>query len=78
VPDIKELGSSDGISGLLNKASEYSDSLKGINELKQQFEALGLKPEMITDFIEQAKAYLDTEQGQEAKKMLTESFSSLI
>lgn len=78
VPDIKELGSSDGISKLLSKASEYSDSLKGINELKQQFEALGLKPEMITDFIEQAKAYLDTEQGQEAKKVLSESLSSLI
>jgi hypothetical protein len=78
VPDIKDLGSSDAISGLLNKASEYSDSLKGINELKQQFEALGLKPEMITDFIEQAKAYLDTEQGQEAKRVLSESLSSLI
>lgn len=73
VPDIKELGSSDGLSGLMSKAAEYSDSLKGLNELKQQFEALGLKPEMIMGFIEQAKSYLDTEQGQEAKKLLTDS-----
>ncbi|MBF7072111.1 DUF2780 domain-containing protein [Glaciecola sp. MH2013] len=73
VPSIEGLGSSDALSGVMSKVSEYSDSLKGINELKQQFEALGLKPEMIMGFIEQAKAYLDTEQGQAAKELLTSS-----
>ncbi|MFT7201136.1 MAG: hypothetical protein ACI9UD_002802 [Glaciecola sp.] len=67
-----------GMSGLLSKAAQYSDKLKGVNELKQQFEALGLSPEMITGFGEQAKAYLDTPQGQDAKKLLTDSLSSLI
>lgn len=76
VPAIS--GDQGGMAGLLNKAAEYSDSLKGLNDLKQQFEALGLSPEMITGFIEQAKAYLDTPEGQEAKKVLTESLSSLL
>jgi len=67
-----------GMAGLLSKAAQYSDKLKGLNEVKQQFAALGLSPEMITGFIEQAKAYLDTPQGQEARKMLTDSLSSLI
>ena len=71
-------GDEGGVSGLISKAAEYNDTLKGLNDLKMQFEALGLSPEMITGFIEQAQAYLNTPQGQEAKKILTESLSSLI
>ena len=75
VPDVNEV-KSEGLGGLLNKASEYSDSLKNINALKQQFEALGLKPEMITQYISQAQSYLDTEQGQQAKNLLVKGLSS--
>ena len=75
VPDISNL-SSEGLGGLLDKASEYSDSVKSINEIKKQFEALGLKPEMITAFISQAKSYLDTEQGQQAKDLLMQGLSA--
>lgn len=75
VPDINNL-SGDGLGGLLDKASEYSDSVKSINEIKKQFEALGLKPEMITAFISQAKSYLDTEQGQHAKDLLMQGLSA--
>jgi hypothetical protein len=71
-------GDEGAMAGLLSKAAEYSDTLKGLNDVKKQFEALGLSPEMITGFIEQAQAYLDTPQGQEAKKVLTESLSSLL
>ncbi len=79
MPDISKLssGSSDSLSGLLDKAAEYSDSLKSINDVKKQFEALGLKPEMISDFISSAQSYLDTEQGQQAKKMLTDGLGKL-
>ena len=77
VPEITA-ASEGGMAGLLSKASEYSDKLKDLNEVKQQFEALGLSPEMITGFIEQARAYLDTPQGQEARQLLTSSLSSLI
>jgi hypothetical protein len=78
VPEITNLASEGGLSGLLNKASEYSDKLKNLNAVKQQFEALGLSPEMISGFITQAQAYLDTPMGQEAKKLLTDSLSSFI
>jgi hypothetical protein len=80
MPDISKLSSdsSEGLSGLLDKASEYSDSIKSINDIKKQFEALGLKPEMISNFVSSAQGYLDTEQGQEAKKMLTDGLGKLL
>jgi len=84
MPDISKLSSSPSsgfssdIGGLLNKASEYSDSLKSINDLTKQFEALGLKPEMINSFISSAQRYLDTEQGQQAKQMLTDGLGKLL
>jgi hypothetical protein len=80
MPDISKLrsDSSDGLGGLLDKASEYSDSIKSINDIKKQFEALGLKPEMISNFISSAQGYLDTEQGQQAKKLLTDGLGKLL
>ena len=80
MPDLSKLssGSSEGLGGLLDKASEYSDSLKSINDVKKQFEALGLKPEMISSFISTAQTYLDTEQGQQAKQLLTSGLGKLL
>ncbi|NRA72981.1 MAG: DUF2780 domain-containing protein [Gammaproteobacteria bacterium] len=80
MPDISKLssGSSEGLGGLLDKASEYSSSLKSINNVKKQFEALGLKPEMISNFVDSAKGYLDTDGGQQAKKVLTDGLSNLL
>ncbi len=78
MPDISKLSSGEGLGGLLDKASEYSDSLKSINDVKKQFEALGLKPEMISDFVSTAQSYLDTEQGQQAKQVLTDGLGKLL
>jgi len=80
MPDISKLnlGSSEGLGGLLDKASQYSDSLKSINDVKKQFEALGLKPEMISSFVNTAQSYLDTEQGQQAKQVLTDGLGKLL
>lgn len=78
MPDISKLGTSEGLGGLLDKASEYSESLKSINDVKKQFEALGLEPDMITNFIASAQKYLDTEEGQQAKKVLTEGLAKLL
>jgi len=80
MPDISKLssGSSEGLGGLLDKASQYSDSIKSINDVKKQFEALGLKSEMISNFISSTKSYLDTEQGQKAKKILTDGLGKLL
>ena len=76
-PDISQLGESGGLSGLLDKAAEYSDSLKAVNDLKKQFEALGLKPDMIAQYIQQVQQYLDTEQGQQLKTLITQGLSSI-
>ena len=80
MPDISKIsgGSSEGLGGLLDKASEYSDSLKAINTVKNQFESLGLDVGMISSFVSTAKSYLDTEQGQEAKKVLTDGLGKLL
>lgn len=84
MPDISKLSSgassssSSDIGGLLDKASEYSDSLKSISDVTKQFEALGLNPEMISSFISSAQSYLDTEQGQQAKKLLTDGIGKLL
>lgn len=80
MPDISQLGSgsSEGLGGLLDKASEYSDSIKAVNDVKNQFEALGLKPEMINSFVTSAQNYLNTEQGQQAKQIITDGLGKLI
>lgn len=78
MPDISKLSSSEGLGGLLDKASEYSDSLKSINDLKKQFEALGLKPEMISSFVASAQGYLNTEEGQKAKQIFTDGLGKLL
>ena len=80
MPDISKLssGSGQGLSGLLDKVSEYSDSIKSINDVKKQFEALGLKPEMISSFVDSAQSYLDTKEGQQAKQVLTDGLGKLL
>ncbi|MDG1121856.1 MAG: DUF2780 domain-containing protein [Glaciecola sp.] len=67
-----------GLGGLMNKAAEYSDSIKSINDLKNQFDSLGLDSGMVMKYVAQAQQYLDTPQGQEAKTMLTDAFSKWV
>jgi hypothetical protein len=78
VPDISNMTSEGSLGGILDKAASYNDSLKAINDVKKQFEALGLKPEMITEFISKAQSYLDTSEGQQAKQLLTQGLGKLL
>jgi hypothetical protein len=78
MPDVSKLSSGGGLGGLLDKAAEYSDSLKSINDVKKQFEALGLKPEMISSFVSSAQSYLDSEEGKSAKQVLTDGLGKLL
>ena len=79
VPDVSSVTeSAGGLGGLINKAAEYNESLKSMNDLKNQFEALGLDIGMISSYVAQAKQYLDTPAGQEAKQMLSEAFAQYI
>lgn len=77
VPDISKMTSEGGLGGLMDKAANYNDSLKAVNELKKQFEALGLSPEMITKVVSSAKAYLDTDEGKKIKDQLMQGLSKL-
>jgi len=75
VPDISEMKSAGGLSGLMDKAANYNDSLKAVNELKKQFEALGLSPEMITKVVSSTKTYLNTDEGKKIKEQLMQGLS---
>jgi hypothetical protein len=77
-PDVSKMASEGGFGGLMDKAASYNDSLKAINDVKKQFEALGLDPEMITQFITKAKEYLDTDEGKQAKELLTKGLGKLL
>jgi hypothetical protein len=77
VPDISEMASEGGLSGLMDKAANYNDSLKAVNELKKQFETLGLTPEMITQVVNSAQAYLDTDEGKKIKEQLMQGLTKL-
>jgi hypothetical protein len=77
VPDISDMKSEGGLSGLMDKAANYNDSLKAANELKKQFESLGLSPEMITKVVTSAQTYLDTDEGKKIKEQLMQGLSSL-
>lgn len=77
-PDVSKLSESTGLSGLMDKAADYSESLKAINTVKKQFEALGLNPDMIIKYIDQAKQYLDTPEGQKAKQLLNQNLGKLL
>ena len=77
VPDISEITSEGGLAGLMDKAANYNDSLKAANELKKQFESLGLSPEMITQVVTSAQTYLDTDEGKKIKEQLMQGLSSL-
>lgn len=67
-----------GIGGLLSTAAQYNDSLKGIDQLNQQFQALGLKPEMIGQFANTAMQYLNSPQGQQAGALLKQGLGALL
>jgi hypothetical protein len=73
LPMIKE-ASSGGLGGLMDKAASYNETLGQLNNLNKQFESLGLDTDMIKGYADQATQYLDTPQGQEAKKLLTDGF----
>jgi hypothetical protein len=66
-----------GLGGLIDKAAGMNESLGQINNLKKQFDTLGLDTSMIQQYTQQASSYLDTPEGQEAKSLLSESLLGL-
>ena len=78
VPDTSKLESNSTLSNLLDKASEYSESVKAANDVKKQFEAIGLTPDMIGQYSTKIQEYLNTPEGAEAKKLIEDSFAKLL
>ena len=70
--------SSSSLSGLLNKASEYSSTLKSGNDLKQQFEALGLSTDMIASFVTQISSYLNVNADEETQALFKSGLDNLL
>ena len=70
--------SSSSLSGLLNKASEYSSTLKSVNDLKQQFEALGLSTDMIASFATQISSYLNVNADEETQALFKSGLDNLL
>jgi hypothetical protein len=77
-PDVSTMAGEGGLGGLMDKAASYNDSLKALNDVKKQFAALGLKPEMISQFIDVASQYLDTEEGKKIKDTLMQGLGKLM
>ena len=70
--------SSSSLSGLLNRASEYSSTLKSVNDLKQQFEALGLSTDMIASFVTQISSYLNVNADEETQALFKSGLDNLL
>ena len=70
--------SSSSLSGLLNKASEYSSTLKSVNDLKKQFEALGLSTDMIASFVTQISSYLNVNADEETQALFKSGLDNLL
>ncbi|CAA0331550.1 hypothetical protein RJ41_06420 [Alteromonas marina] len=70
--------SSSSLSGLLNKASEYSSTLKSVNDLKQQFEALGLSTDIIASFVTQISSYLNVNADEETQALFKSGLDNLL
>ena len=70
--------SSSSLSGLLNKASEYSSTLKSVNDLKQQFESLGLSTDMIASFVTQISSYLNVNADEETQALFKSGLDNLL
>ena len=76
LPAISAMNS-EGMGGIMDMASGYSDKLSQVNDLKKQFDTLGLDTDMIGKYADQAQAYFDTPEASAAKDALTETFSNI-
>lgn len=76
VPDIS--AAEGGLGGLLDKAASLNENLASLNELKKQFDALGLDTSMLLDYVDKAKAYFKNTDNSELETLLSDSFADLI
>ncbi len=76
-PVLSAAGESGGMSDLLSTATGMAGSLGGIAQLSQQFESLGLSPDMIAQFANIAITYF-SQSGTDTGALLQKGLSSIL
>jgi len=76
-PALSSKGGAGGLSGMLSNAGGLASSIGGLSQITDQFEALGLSPEMIAQFANIAINYF-TQEGNNTGELLQKGLSSIL
>jgi Protein of unknown function VcgC/VcgE (DUF2780) len=71
-------GGSGLVGNLMNTASQYSDTVKTANTVMQQFEALGLDPAMIPQYVQVINNFLQSTSGQQTVDLFAKGVSAVL
>jgi Protein of unknown function VcgC/VcgE (DUF2780) len=66
------------VGNLLNTAGQYSDTVKTANMVVQQFEALGLDPAMIPQYVQTINNFLQSTSGQQTVDLFAKGVSAVL
>ncbi len=66
------------VGNLLNTAGQYSDTVKTANMVMQQFEALGLDPAMIPQYVQTINNFLQSTSGQQTVDLFAKGVSAVL
>jgi len=76
-PALNSKGGSSGLSGMLSSAGGLASTIGGLGQITEQFEALGLSPDMIAQFANIAIGYF-TQEGNNTGELLQKGLSSIL
>ena len=76
-PALSSKGGSSGLSGMLSNAGGLASTIGGLGQITEQFEALGLSPDMIAQFATIAIGYF-TQEGNNTGELLQKGLSSIL
>ncbi len=71
-------GSDSALGGLLKTAGQYSEAAKMAGTVAAQFEALGMDPAMVAQFIAKMQGFLQSSGGQTAVDLFSKGVAALV
>ncbi len=78
-PEVAGEASDGGLVGnLMDTASQYSDTVKTANTVMKQFEALGLDPAMIPQYVQVINNFLQSTSGQQTVDLFAKGVSAAL
>ena len=78
-PEVAGEASDGGLVGnLMDTASQYSDTVKTANTVMKQFEALGLDPAMIPQYVQVINNFLQSTSGQQTVDLFAKGVSAVL